>query len=90
MSRQRFDAPAFRRRLATVARTSGLKNPTLADVCSMPVSTLEMYLYTETLPGARALFNLAQGLNVSVDWLLFGGRDMGRAPASPATNSLQS
>lgn len=79
MSLQRFDAVGFRRRLTSISQATGKSKPDLAAMCSMPLPTFEMYLYTDTLPGARALFNLAQGLNVSADWLLFGGRDVRRA-----------
>lgn len=78
MSLQRFDPVGFRQRLISTCEAVGKSNPALAEMCGMPTSTLEMYLYTNTLPGARALFNLAQGLNVSTDWLLFGGRDVRR------------
>ncbi len=78
MSLQRFDAVGFRRRLVSITQATGKSKPDLAAMCGMPPSTFEMYLYTDTLPGARALFNLAQGLNVSADWLLFGGRDVRR------------
>ena len=78
MSLQRFDAVGFRRRLVSITRETGKSKPDLAAMCGRPVPTFEMYLYTDTLAGARALFNLAQGLNVSADWLLFGGRDVRR------------
>lgn len=78
MSLQRFDATGFRGRLAFVIEGLGKSKADLAAMCGMPLPTFEAYLYTETLPGTRALFNLAQGLNVSADWLLFGGRDVRR------------
>lgn len=79
MSLQRFDAVRFRRRLLSITRATGQSHAALAEMCAMPLPTLESYLYTDTLPGARALFNLAQGLNVSADWLLFGGCNVRRA-----------
>lgn len=79
MSLQRFDAIGFRRRLTSIVEATGKSRSALADMCAMPLPTFEAYLYTDTLPGARALFNIAQGLNVSTDWLLFGGRDVRRA-----------
>lgn len=78
MSLQRFDALRFRRRLVSITKATGKSRAALAEMCAMPLPTFESYLYTDTLPGARALFNLAQGLNVSADWLLFGERDVRR------------
>lgn len=78
MNVQRFDSIGFRRRLVSIVRASGLTNTVLADQCNIKLPTLEMYLYSDAMPGARSLFNIAQGLDVSVDWLLFGGRDVRR------------
>lgn len=78
MSLQRFDPVGFQLRLTGICDGLGKSKRDLAAMCGMPVPTFEAYLYTDTLPGARALFNLAQGLNVSADWLLFGGRDVRR------------
>ena len=79
MSLQRFDAVGFLRRLVSIVQATCLSQSALAAKCAMPLPTFKSYLYTDTLPGARALFNLAQGLNVSADWLLFGGCNVRRA-----------
>jgi transcriptional regulator with XRE-family HTH domain len=43
-----------------------------ADLCGLPKSSLETYLYHKVLPGTDALACLSQGLGCTTDWLLFG------------------
>ncbi len=78
MSLQRFDQTAFSVRLAQAIEEKGDTVARAALRCAMPQATLETYLYRKALPGTKALFQIAQGLNVSADWLLFGGRDVRR------------
>lgn len=81
MGLQRFDEAAFARRLQSAITLRGLTMPRAAQACGMPLPSLESYVYRQNLPGTRALFQIAQGLDVSADWLLFGGRDLQRAAA---------
>lgn len=81
MSLQRFDTVAFAHRLQNAITMRHLTMPRAAQACGMPQPSLECYVCGQSLPGAKALFQIAQGLDVSVDWLLFGGRDMRRAAA---------
>jgi len=78
MSLQRFDAAAFRERLQLAISITGMPMPRVALACAMPLASLEGYAYGQMLPGAKALAQLSQGLNVSTDWLLFGGRNARR------------
>lgn len=66
---------AFAARLVRARLRSGLTVDQAAEVCGLPVSTFEAYLYRNNLPGAQSLHAIAIGLGVSVDWLLFGGSD---------------
>ncbi len=66
-----FDPTGFADRLRRAIERRGTI-AAAARACDMPKPTLEGYLYRVNLPTARALAQLALGLQVSVDWLLFG------------------
>lgn len=67
-----LNSDAISARLQQKRMERGLTVDQAAARCDMPVTTLELYLYRRSLPGANALAKLARGLGVSVDWLLFG------------------
>ena len=66
-----IDPVDFSLRLAVLVADFG--GPGKAAVaCGMPETTLGAYLYQQNLPGTRALAKLARGLDVSLDYLVFG------------------
>lgn len=69
------NAPDLALRLQQARRDRGMTMKELADACDIPKSTLESYMRSvdPKKPGLEAILKIADGLGVSVDWLV--GRD---------------
>ena len=71
MSVPPFDPAAVCLRIRSLVEFNGTVVE-VANTCGIKVPTLETVIYGKGLPGAMTLACLSRGLQVSVDWLLFG------------------
>jgi transcriptional regulator with XRE-family HTH domain len=67
-----FDKARFIERLRTAVELRAATQAAAAEICGLPVPTLEAYLSGANLPGLQALATIAASLGVSLDWLVFG------------------
>ena len=67
----RIDPCAVTARLQQLSDLNG-GPAAVARKCAIHVPTLECWLSGRTLPGCRSLATLSKGLNVSIDWIVFG------------------
>lgn len=72
---------ALANKLHSIQRKRGMTVQSMAEACGIPKSSLESYMKTvgAKQPGLKALIAIADGLDVSLDWLA------GRIPENVST-----
>jgi len=88
-------------RLRKIRQNRAITTQAMAEATGIPKRSLESYMLKQNAaaPGIEALSKLSVGLEVSLDWLVFGGQDLGldqsrlvrvaaRAALLPMLNSI--
>jgi transcriptional regulator with XRE-family HTH domain len=66
------DKKTFKQRLTDELAYQGLSNKEFAQRVGISLSTLGMYLYRGSIPSADVAVKMAQILNTTVEYLIFG------------------
>jgi len=80
---------SIQNRLKQIIKSKGLKITDFANICDIPYTSIQGYLYGKRMLGGNAIIKICTQLNINSNWLLMGEGEMHQTKPSPNEITLE-